>query len=177
MTRYHPVLVVLHWLMALMILMALVAGSLLLDPMPNDSPDKAGGLAGHMTVGLLIGALLILRIISRFTTAKPPKATTGNMLLDRIGVWTHWAFYILVTGMVLSGIATAIGADLFSIAFGTSETVITNLIDELPQRVAHGLFATLLMILIVLHIIAAIYHQFILKDGLFRRMWFGKRVS
>ena len=28
--------------------------------------------------------------------------------------------------------------------------------------------------LLVLHILAAIYHQFLLKDGLIGRMWFGK---
>jgi cytochrome b561 len=28
----------------------------------------------------------------------------------------------------------------------------------------------------VAHITAALYHQFVLKDGLFRRMWFGERI-
>ena len=175
MTRYHPFLVALHWLMALMILLALVAGNFMLDPMPNDSPDKAGALAGHMTVGLLIGTLLILRLITRLKAIKPPHATTGNALFDRIGVWTHWVFYFLIAGVVLSGIATAMGAGLFPIAFGGSGAAISNLIDELPQRAAHGLFTTLLIVLILLHIAAAVYHQFILKDGLLRRMWFGSR--
>jgi cytochrome b561 len=31
--------------------------------------------------------------------------------------------------------------------------------------------------MLVLHVIGALYHQFFLKDGLFRRMWFGRRVS
>lgn len=86
MKRYHPTLVALHWLMALMIFLALAAGNFMLDPMPNDAPDKAGALAGHMTVGLLIGGLLILRLVTRFKTTKPPHATTGNAMLDRIGI-------------------------------------------------------------------------------------------
>jgi hypothetical protein len=40
--------------------------------------------------------------------------------------------------------------------------------------VAHG--GRLLAILIAGHISAALYHQFVVKDGLFRRMWFGERT-
>jgi cytochrome b561 len=46
-----------------------------------------------------------------------------------------------------------------------------------PTRVAHGYIATLLAGFIVLHMLAAFYHQFARKDGLFRRMFFGRRVS
>jgi cytochrome b561 len=44
-----------------------------------------------------------------------------------------------------------------------------------PSFRAHAALATLLAILIVVHVAAALYHQFVLKDGLFRRMWFGER--
>ena len=37
------------------------------------------------------------------------------------------------------------------------------------------MIAKLLMALIALHLAAALYHQFVLKDGLLARMWFGKR--
>lgn len=175
MTRYNPVLVALHWLMALLIMLGLVFGSLLLDNMPNDLPDKAGALAGHMTVGLFIGALLIVRFMIRLKSQKPPHASTGNPLLDRIGALTHWAFYVLIAAMVLSGIATALGAGLFPIAFGGSGDLIPASMETLPQRALHGVFALMLMLLIALHIAAALYHQLIIKDGLMRRMWFGKR--
>jgi cytochrome b561 len=44
-----------------------------------------------------------------------------------------------------------------------------------PIRYAHYGFSRLLMALIALHIAGALYHTFILKDGLLRRMGFGKR--
>ncbi len=40
---------------------------------------------------------------------------------------------------------------------------------------AHGVIATLLGLLIAAHVAAGLYHQFIRKDGLFGRMWFGDR--
>jgi cytochrome b561 len=46
----------------------------------------------------------------------------------------------------------------------------------LPTFRAHAALATLLAILIAAHIAAALYHQFVLKDGLLRRMWFGRRT-
>lgn len=175
MTRYHPLLVALHWIMALMILMALAAGGLLLAQLPNDNPEKVSGLAGHMTFGMIIGALLLVRLATRLFTSKPPQAETGNALLDRLGELTHWAFYLLVAGMVLTGLATAVGGGLFPIVFGGQGGPLPDDLNTLPQRVAHGVIATCLLVLIALHVVAAGYHQLVLKDGLLSRMWFGKR--
>ena len=175
MRRYHPVLVALHWLMALMILFSLAAGGLVLANMPPDSVQKVQGLGGHMAFGMAIGVLLLVRLVTRVASQKPPRATTGNALLDRISGWTHWGFCALIAAQVLTGLATAIGAGLFPIVYaGAAETLPPEL-ATLPQRAAHGMFAILLVALIALHIAAALYHQFLLKDGLLRRMWFGKR--
>ena len=39
-TRYHPLLVALHWLLAFLIIAALFAGFFLLARMPNSDPQK-----------------------------------------------------------------------------------------------------------------------------------------
>ena len=175
MQRYHPVLIALHWLMALMILVALAAGGLVLANMEPDSPDKVKGLGGHMIFGMAIGVLLLLRLVTRIRSSHPPHATTGNDLMDRMGLMTHWVFYILIAGMVLTGLTTALVAGLFPIVYGGTAQSLPPELASMPTRMAHGFIATLLVALIALHIAAALYHQFILKDGLLRRMWFGKR--
>lgn len=177
MQRYHPALVALHWLMALMILLSLVAGTLLLANLPPDSPDKVSGLAGHMTIGIAIGVLLLIRLAVRLSTSHPPDATTGNALLDRIGRWTHWTFYLLVAGMVISGLGMAFGADLFSIVYGGAAETLPPELQELPPRIGHGIISKALIALIALHVAAALYHQIILKDRLLGRMWFGRRTN
>ena len=177
MTKYHPVLVALHWIMAIMILMGLFFGKFVLTSMDNVDPEKAQALGGHMTIGLIIGALLVVRLVVRFYSEKPPHAQTGNALLDRIGAATHWVLYILVALMVLSGLGTAFGGGLFPIVFGGSGDAIPADLMELAPRIAHGLVSNLLIALVLLHIAAALYHQFILRDGLFKRMWFGKRKT
>lgn len=85
MTRYHPALVAIHWLMALMILAGLFFGKFVLAGMSNADPEKVQGLAGHMTIGLAVGALLVLRLCVRYASDVPPHAETGRASLDRIG--------------------------------------------------------------------------------------------
>ena len=175
MERYHPLLVTLHWVMALMVLISLAAGGLILENMANDNPDKILALTGHMSAGMVIGALLILRLVTRLRTRMPPRATTGNAFLDRIAYWTHRGFYVLIAGMVLTGLATALGAGLFPIVFGGAAEALPAELSTLPQHAAHGWIAAALATLVALHVAAALYHHLVLKDGLLRRMWFRPR--
>ena len=174
-TRYHPVLVALHWIVALMIFMALVVGGPMLAEMDNADPEKLTGMAGHMIWGMTVGVLIILRLITRFVTNKPRKADAGNAALSTLAGLAHWALYLLIAAMVVSGLIMARNADLFAIAFGGSGQALPADLMIYPARVAHGVIATLLSALILLHIGGWAFHQFILKDRLFCRMWFGKR--
>ncbi|MFT5363810.1 MAG: cytochrome b561, partial [Dinoroseobacter sp.] len=93
MTRYHPLLVVLHWLLAAMIIGGLIIGGQILAKMPNVDPGKIFALRVHMGAGAVILVLMLVRLVTRFVSSKPPHATTGNAILDRVGAWTHWALY------------------------------------------------------------------------------------
>ena len=124
---------------------------------------------------MLILALMIIRFIVRMWTAKPPTATAGNPRLDRIATIIHYGFYILVVLMAGTGFATAVLARLNEIVFAGSGQPLPPTLMIYPTRVAHGYIALLLAYFIILHVAAAIYHQFVRKDGLFRRMSFGRR--
>ena len=66
------------------------------------------------------------------------------------------------TGWLISGVFLPNGEALYSFAV-------------LPTFQAHAVLAALLATLIAARCAAALYHQLVLKDGLFRRMWFGER--
>lgn len=175
MKKYHPLLVTLHWMLAIMVLIALFMGSQFLAPTPNSDPEKLNGLFGHMIAGMLILVLMLVRLVIRFTTQKPAAADTGNSLLNLAGKLAHWALYIVVIGMAASGLALANMAGLPDIVFfGSGETLPADF-NAFGPRAAHGILAKILFALIILHVLAALYHQFFLKDNLFGRMWFGKR--
>jgi cytochrome b561 len=175
-SRYHPLLVTLHWVLAPLIIAALSIGFFVLAAMPNADPQKINVLRIHMAGGMLILALMVIRFIIRMWTSRPAGATTGYPLLDRIAPITHYGFYVLVLLMVGSGYATASLAGLPAIVFGNSGTPLPPSFEIYPSFVAHGYIATILAGLIVLHVLAALYHQFVMKDELFQRMFFGQRV-
>lgn len=174
-SRYHPALVALHWFLAAFIVLALGLGMFVLKTIPNSSPQKLEALRAHMIGAGVILTLMVTRLAIRLLSARPEAATTGNPVLDRIARISHLAFYGLLAGMIATGLATALLADLPSIVFGGSGAPLPESFAVFPTRVVHGVIAKLFMALIAVHATAAIYHHFILRDGLLGRMWFGRR--
>ncbi len=175
MTRYHPALVVLHWLLAIMIIMGLFMGGFVLSETANDDPFKLTALRMHMGAGIAILALMLIRLVVRLVTAKPPHADIGNALLNRGAHAAHWLFYLTVIALCASGLALANMAGLPAIVFGGSGDPLPADFFVFPPRMAHGALATILGLLIAAHVAAALYHQFVRRDGLLSRMWFGRR--
>lgn len=174
-SRHQPALVSLHWLLALLILLAMGMGTFVLKEIPNASPDKLGALRGHMIMGLAIAGLMLARLIVRLRTSHPQAASTGNSALDLLGKGAHAGLYLLVFAMAASGAATALQAGLPQIVFAGGTGSLPDSFAIYAPRVVHGGIAKLLMALVALHIAGAVYHQFGLKDRLVSRMWFGKR--
>lgn len=171
--KYNNIQVALHWLVAVLVLLMLFMGMTVLEETPNSDPAKIDALKGHMTIGITILILTIVRIIWRRTSEQPEHATTGNPLMDKLGVAAHYTLNILTLLVALSGVGIAIQAGLPDIVFNGQGTLPEDFHDLLP-RLAHGIFVKLLAALVLLHIIAAFYHQFYLKDGLFSRISFRK---
>jgi cytochrome b561 len=173
--RYHPVLVALHWLLAFLIIAALALGALVMAKLPNSDPMKPEALRSHMAGGALILTLMLVRLVVRIRTAHPPQATTGSSLLDKVAWVSHRLFYGLIIAMVASGVTMALQTGLFGIVYGGHGALPPDL-WVYPLRSVHYLVSRVLMALIALHVAGALYHTIIRKDGLLRRMAFGRRV-
>src|SRR5580704_15676791 len=83
-SRYHPTLVIMHWLLAVLIIAALALGALVMVKIPNSDPMKLEALRSHMTGGVLIVVLMLVRLLVRTRTKHPSTASTGNPILDRL---------------------------------------------------------------------------------------------
>ena len=171
--RYHPLLIALHWLLALLIIFMLLVGLLSLKWMPNN-PAKLLPLGFHMATGILILVLMLVRIVVRIVKPKPEPATAGNRFLDFIGKLTHYALYLFAILMAISGIGISVQAGLGPIVFGASGAPLPVDFFIYPARYGHGYIAIILIALILLHFGAAMYHQFFRKDRLLSRMGIGK---
>jgi cytochrome b561 len=100
-SRYQPVLVALHWLVALMIIGLLCLGFFVLADMPNTDPRKLDILVWHMSGGMFVLVLMILRVIIRIWSARPAIATIGSPLFDQLASIAHKSFYVIVFLMSL----------------------------------------------------------------------------
>jgi cytochrome b561 len=173
-SRYAPALVALHWVMALMIGAMLFAGHFITAATPNSDPAKLGHLKGHMMMGMAVGVFILIRLIVRLFSSKPASAKSGMPWADRLAGLTHMSFYLLILAQVGAGMAMSFGANLPEIVFN-GQGSLPHDFGFLPTRGLHSAVALLLAALIALHAAAALYHQFIVKDGLLGRMWFGPR--
>ncbi len=172
--RYHPLQVVLHWLSAVLVIFAWIIGAIVFERIPTtETAQKIFALRGHMTAGLLIAFIVTLRLALRFSLDQPPRATSGNAKLDRLALAVHYALYVAVFGMAASGLTLAVQAGLPAIVFGNSDAPLPANFWDFPPRAVHAVIGTILISLVALHGVAALYHQFVRKDGLLRRMWFS----
>ena len=170
--RYHPLQVTLHWLVVILVVAALVIGKSM-SRLPNDA-EKLTPLAMHMVVGLVTLVVIVFRFVMRTRLPRPDHATAGNPFFDWLGRAVHYALYLLVFLMAVSGLSLSAQTGLAPIVFGGSGASLPADFTDFAARVLHGFIAPTLVLLTLLHVGAAICHQLALKDNLLARMWYGK---
>jgi len=172
-TRYHPLQVALHWLTVLLIIAAFALGKVT-SALPNDDVSKLAPMGMHMALGIVTLLVIFARIWVRSNRPQPAYASTGNAFLDDFGKLVHVSLYILAATMGLSGVLLSMQAGLAPIVFFGSGAALPASFQVFMTRGVHGVVAPTLLLLILIHIGAAFYHQWFIKDKLFSRMWFGK---
>ena len=173
-SRYHPLLVALHWILAVLIVAALALGALVMVKIPNTDPMKVEALRSHMIGGGLILVLMLVRLFVRIRTDHPAPPSTGVGVLDRLAWVSHRMLYGAVLGLAISGLIMALQTGLPGILFGGGTLPADFWVY--PIRSVHYVISRVLMAVIALHIVGALYHTLMLRDGLMRRMFFGRRL-
>lgn len=169
--RYHPVHVVLHWTIALFVIAFLALGSFVMSPMPNDQELSLLGM--HSMLGPILAVLILIRLATRYIFKRPAAADAGHPILNLVGRVVHALLYLGVFALLFSGASLSMTYGLPNILAGNGAMPADLFVY--PQRFMHGIISNLMMALVALHIGAALYHQFIRKDNLLARMWFGKQ--
>lgn len=171
-TTYHPALVVLHWLAAILIAGALIAGSRLAD-LPDTDPGRLMALRLHMAGGVAILFVMLVRLAVRLRTPHPPKSPTGIVVFDLLAPVVHWGLYAALIGMALSGIALSVASGLGAAVWGGG--ALPADLGAYALRQVHGLLSWAVLGLIGVHVLGALLHGAIAGDGVMSRMWFGGR--
>ncbi len=169
-THFGMVTIILHWVIALLII-GLLALGLYMVSLPWN-PQRLKFYGWHKEYGLLVLFLAVFRIIWRLSNEQPELALP---LLEKIAARSmHWAFYVFMFAMPITGWLITSAAGLPASFFGLF--TLPNLIapDE-SKRVlfewVHEWLGYALIAAIFMHTAAALKHHFINKDDILRRMF------
>lgn len=171
-SRYTGTAVSLHWLIAALIICAFTLGWIMTDL--EVSPLKLRMFNWHKWVGVTILLLAIVRLLWRLTH-KPP-AMLPMPAWQRIAAKTlHAVLYVLLLLQPLSGWVYSNAAGYQVVYLGL--VPLPNLVakdkataDVLMER--HEFLGWCLLVVVSLHILAALKHHFVDGDATLKRMWF-----
>jgi cytochrome b561 len=170
-SRYDSVAMTLHWLIALLLIPMLFFGEDLIRRQPDIFLPSI-----HASAGISILLLSLARLAWRLTNPPPPlppSTAAWEAVASRI---THGLFYVLMIGLPLTGLLAlpAFFAQHPAMAgiqiFGLFAVPTIELPFSIPWRGLHSLGGNVGIALLILHVAAALKHQFLNRDGVLMRM-------
>ncbi|MEO6013060.1 MAG: cytochrome b/b6 domain-containing protein [Devosia sp.] len=167
-TRYGSVAIAIHWASAAAVILAFAAGTVV----ANSNPVPTAPLVAHIVLGLSVLVLTVLRIIWWAVADKHPSPPKEQPRWQRMAAnATHGLLYVILILMASSGIMTLISSGAIPVLLAGG--ALPDLSAVIP-RIAHGIMSKLLLALFVVHLGAALYHQFVRQDHLLARMGIGR---
>jgi cytochrome b561 len=174
--RYTWGAIALHWLIAILMVFMLFFGE---DLMHSRDAEKAPFLASlHVSIGVTILLLSLARLLWRLGHPPPPLPATMKPWERQAAHWGHVLFYVLMIGLPVTGwlaftsfaarhSATALSTQLYGLARVPAA-------PEVPgMEGVHAIGSKIGIAIFILHVAAALKHQFIDRDGTLMRM-FGR---
>ncbi len=175
--RYNAVAAGLHWLIALLIFVQIYVGWTFGDMARGPARDL--WFEWHKTLGFMILVLSLVRLVWRLINpppALPPEMPGWEKLAASL---SHVAFYIILIGLPLTGWAAistgraALTSTMTSLVGGLSWPLIPGLPGTIhePMETVHELLVKVTYALVILHVGAALKHQFVDKGRMAGRLW------
>ena len=179
-TRYSISSRLLHWLIALLVLVLVPVGIIMAGRAEiNLFDDLTNTLyAWHKAIGFSVLLLMIIRVVVRARGGSPPypRALARGQTVAATAL--HHLLYLLliVTPLVGWAAVTAFPALITLGGYNLPAMPLVPQDQSLATRLfaIHGSLALVLAALIIGHIGAALLHRFVSRDGIFERMWSGR---
>jgi len=164
-----------HWLIALLILAQFVIGSIAEEM--KLTPAKLELFVWHKSIGVTVLVLAVLRLLWRL--GNPPPAPPAGMAgwERRLAAAAHWVLYALIFAVPLSGWwvsdASRVPFKAFFLVPMPDFIATDRALQDAAAEVHEALTMTLLVVVLV-HIAAALRHHFLLHDDVLSRMLTGR---
>ncbi|WP_438381307.1 cytochrome b/b6 domain-containing protein [Asaia sp. BMEF1] len=162
---------VLHWLMALLILIMLFVGVFMASSV---GPAYHALVGFHRPLGMVLLALVVLRLVNRFFHRPPALPADLPPLMVLGAKASHWGLYTLMMALPLLGWAMLSAGGYPIPLFGNGFLLPPILPHDAALwgwlRLAHTVLAFALFALIMAHGGAALYHFLIRRDAVLQSM-------
>lgn len=169
--RYGSLSIGIHWLMLLLFIA--VYGSIELRVLYEKGSDPREALkAWHFMLGLLVFALVWLRIAARLSGPTPNIQPAPDKVQQLSAKLLHLALYALMIGMPLTGWLVLSASGKVIPFFGLELPALIGENKDLAKQIkeVHEFVGTTGYYLLGLHVIAALYHHYINRDDTLTRM-------
>jgi len=169
MKQYSKRMVIAHWLTLVLLIVAWFLGDDLAEARQGTGATLAGYFA-HALVGGIVLLLTILRWTFRGVDGTPPPV--GDSLMDLAARVIHFVLYILLLLLAATGFMTVVASSVGLALLGGDASLLPAKYTGpgLIPNAVHEILVNVLIVVVVVHILGAIKHQFIMKDGLMARM-------
>jgi len=153
---YSRAQILLHWAIALLVFFQLIFGESIGDYghalRDGTTPDSTTFLLGnaHIWTGIAVLVLMLARIALRLSHGAPAPVPGPTLQVTAAKI-IHGLFYLLLVAAPLTGLAAWY-------------------LKIRPAGEVHELMKPVFIVLIVLHVVGALWHKFVLKDTTMRRM-------
>ncbi len=169
--RYGSLSIGIHWLMLLLFIA--VYASIELRVLYEKGSDPREALkAWHFMLGLLVFALVWLRIAARLSGPTPNIQPEPEKLQQLAAKLLHLALYALMIGMPLTGWLVLSASGKIIPFFGLELPALIGEDKDLAKQIkeVHEFVGTTGYYLLGLHVVAALYHHHIKRDDTLTRM-------
>lgn len=162
--------VVLHWLTVLCLMLA--ATLILVRTQIDGRAARQALLEAHRHFGLAVLALFCIRVGTRLRRRRLPLATAMSRVVRGAATAVHLALYLLLLALPMLGWALSSAEDKPVHMLGLTLPALIQPSFDLADRllVWHRSAAWVLLGLASLHLVAALWHHFILRDDVLRDM-------
>jgi cytochrome b561 len=176
MQRYTTTAIVLHWLIAILIIGAFTLGLVMTD-IPGISPAKLRYFSWHKWAGVTVLLLACLRLLWRLKNRPPAFPDAMPAWQRRAAHGLHHLLYLFIFAVPLSGYCYTLAAGFPVVYFGLFQLpvfIAKNPALAETLKPIHYWLNMSMAALVVLHVLAALKHQFLDRDDTLRRMLPGR---
>jgi cytochrome b561 len=171
--RYDRVAAALHWLIGVALLAQVAFGFLLDDIAPRNTPSRAAVINLHKSFGIVLGLAIVLRLAWRLAHRPPRWPAAMSAWQRRAARAGHGLLYACMIVLPASGYVASNFSKYGVTFFGQP---LRPWAPALPQvytalNGVHVATAWVFTLLIAGHVLVALQHAFVARDGILRRIW------